>query len=28
LAEITEVELVCCSDFPRFTVSCRFLFIV
>jgi hypothetical protein len=28
LAETAEVELVCCSDFPRFTVSCRFLFIV
>jgi hypothetical protein len=27
LADVAEVELVCCSDFPRFTVLCRFLFI-
>jgi hypothetical protein len=26
LAEIAEVELGCCSDLPRFTVLCRFLF--
>ncbi len=28
LADIAEVELVYCSDFPRFTVLCRFLFIL